>query len=142
MLAALNWNPYSVTSGGPEIHEKGFREKDVKEGLPDFSLKGKYSKIPFFVEVKHPRVGINPQRDLKNYDDGQIVWLTSFKKSCLVIIGKHKRKDVYPYFKATSWRLYIDQFENLWKYLSNTSGAERARAGIKSWRNRAKRVLT
>jgi len=142
MIYALNWDPYSITPNGPEIHEKGFREKRVEGGLPDFSLKGKYSKIPFFVEVKHPRVGINPKRDLKKYDNGHIVWLTSFKESLLVVIGNHKRKDVYPYFKAKSWKLYVNCFEDLWKYLSDTKHAERARAGIKSWRNRAKRILS
>jgi hypothetical protein len=55
MLQALNWNPFDV-DGTPEIHEKGFRERDiitsvqkrVKEGLPDFSLRRKGSEVAFF----------------------------------------------------------------------------------------------
>jgi hypothetical protein len=68
MLRALNWDPLKIIRDGPEIHEKGFRERDIEAsaqekarrgGLPDFSLRRPGSEVPFFVEVKHPIKHLN-----------------------------------------------------------------------------------
>lgn len=68
MLEALNWDIYEILTEGPLVHEKGFRERDIdgtpqekaKHGLPDFSLRCDYSSVPFFVEVKQPKITLNP----------------------------------------------------------------------------------
>lgn len=101
MLQALNWDPFKITRQGPEIHEKGFRERDIEAspqekakrgGLPDFSLRRIGSDVPFFVEVKHPCLRLNPERDLKKYRDGHLVFLTSFRESMLVRVGNKGKK--------------------------------------------------
>lgn len=143
MLQALNWDPLKMTLDGPEIHEKGFREKDiegsvwekVRHGLPDFSLRGIYSKVPFFVEVKHPAKGkLKLEADLRNYRDGHLVFLTSFKESQFVVVGKQDRKYVYRKFKATSPKLYVKEFDNFWEHISNTREADGTRRAIKATR--------
>jgi hypothetical protein len=30
MLEALNWNKLAIADYGPEVHEKGFRERDIQ----------------------------------------------------------------------------------------------------------------
>jgi len=143
MLVALNWNAMRITENGAEIHEKGFRERDLEGsaqekakigGLPDFSLRRKNSKIPFFVEVKHPSLKLNPEKHLNKYRDGHIVFLTSFKESQLVVIGKGRKKQVYTNFEACNPTLYIEEFDNLWHHISNTKEAEGSRSAIKAWR--------
>jgi len=133
MLEALNWDPLKITIDGPEVHEKGFRERgDVSQGLPDFSLRGKYSKkVPFFVEVKHPARPLS-LKDLQTYEDGHLVFLTSFKESCLVVVGSHNKKYKYKKFTAISPKLYIKEFDNLWKHISNTKKADGTRRAIKA----------
>jgi hypothetical protein len=144
MLQALYWDPLKIMRDGPEIHEKGFRERDIEAsaqekarrgGLPDFSLCGKYSKVPFFVEVKHPSKKLNLEKHLRKYKDGHVVFLTSFRESQLVVVGKGREKHVYPRFIARSPKLYVEEFENLWKHISNTLEAERTRRAIKAWRH-------
>jgi len=144
MLHALNWNPLKITREGPEIHEKGFRERDIeaspqekakKGGLPDFSLKRPGSEAPFFVEVKHPSLHLDSERDLKKYKDGHLVLLTSFRESMLVRIGKNKKKEICEKFVACSPELYVKRFDNLWNYISNSYEAEGVRSALKAWRH-------
>lgn len=142
MLEALNWDPLKITIDGPEMHEKGFRERNIEgdvwekvsHGLPDFSLRGTYSKVPFFVEVKHPVTGALSLKDLPTYEDGHLVFLTSFKESCLVVVGSRNKKNKYPKFTAISPKLYISEFDNLWKHVSNTKEADGTRRAIKATR--------
>jgi hypothetical protein len=143
MLQALNWNPFDVEEM-PEIHEKGFRERDletgvqkrVKEGLPDFSLRRKGSEVAFFVEVKHPSLKLNPQKHLTKYRDGHLILLTSFTNSMLVRVGKNRKKQQCDMFIATSPKLYLTEFGNLWKCASNSEEGDNCRRALKSWRNR------
>lgn len=144
MLEALNWDPLKITVDGPQIHEKGFREKDIKGsvherarrgGLPDYSLNGPYSTVPFFVEVKHPNLSLSPQKHLAKYRDSHLVFLTSFKKSQLVRIGKGEKKETCAKFLARSPEFYVDKFDNLWKHVSNSREAEDTRRAIKAWRH-------
>ncbi len=143
MLQALNWNPFDV-DGIPEIHEKGFRERDiervvqkrVKEGLPDFSLRRKGSDVAFFVEVKHPTLKLSPQKHLAKYKDGHLILLTSFKNSMLIRVGKNRKREQCDMFMATSPKLYVTEFDNLWKCASNSRDGDSCRRALKSWRNR------
>lgn len=144
LLQALNWDPFKVTQEGSEIHEKGFRERDIEAspqekarrgGLPDFSLRRIGSKVPFFVEVKHPTLHLNPERDLKKYKDGHLVLLTSFKESMLVRIGKGNKREVCERFEAHSPEFYIKKFDNPYHYISNSYEAEAARSALKAWRH-------
>ena len=143
MLQALNWDPFKVMRDGPEIHEKGFRERDIKAsvqekarrgGLPDFSLRRLGSKVPFFVEVKHPIQHLNREKDLKKYRDGHLVLLTSFNESELVRVGKYGNKEPCEGFVACSPKLYVKEFDNLWKHVSNSYEAESTRSALKAWR--------
>lgn len=142
MLAALNWDPLSITKDGPTVHEKGFRDRDlerttqdnVRGGLPDFSLTKEGSEIPFFVEVKHPSIHINQRTHLRKYRDGHLVLLTSFRESMLVRIGKNRKKEPCSVFTACSPELYFKEFDNLWKYVSNSPEGDAARAALKAWR--------
>jgi len=141
MLCALNWDPLKIMpegpedQKGPEIHEKGFRERGVEGGLPDFSLRSPSSKTPFFVEVKHPSLHLNLERALKKYKDGHVVFLPSFRESMLVRIGKNKKKEICKKFVACSPELYVKRFDNLWNYISNSYDAEDARRALKAWRH-------
>ena len=144
MLRALNWDPLQITEEGPEVHEKGFRERDIntspqekvkRGGLPDFSLQRMGSDAPFFVEVKHPNLSLIPERDLKKYRDGHLILLTSFKKSMLIRVGKNRKKEVCKKFVADTPNLYVSKFANLWKYISNSNEAEGARSALKAWRH-------
>jgi hypothetical protein len=144
MLRALNWDPFKITREGPEIHEKGFRERDIETtpqekarrgGLPDFSLRRVGSDVPFFVEVKHTCLRLNPARDLKKYRDSHLVFLTSFRESMLVRVGKNRKKEVCKKFVACSPDLYVSKFDNLWNYVSNSYEAEGARSALKAWRH-------
>jgi hypothetical protein len=144
MLQALNWHPFKIApEDGPEIHEKGFRETKIaassqekarRGGLPDFSLRRAGSDILFFVEVKHPSLNLNPERDLKKYRDGHLVFLTSFKKSMFVRVGKNRKKEECADFIACSPDDYVKLFDNLWHYVSNSYEAERTRAAVRAWR--------
>jgi len=122
MLEALNWNKFAIEDYGPEIHEKGFRERNMqgtaqekakKGGLPDFILVGVYSRKPFFVEVKYPQKRLNRVKHLTKYRDGDIVFLTSFKESELVRVGRDGEKETYDGFIARSPPLYLSEFDNL-----------------------------
>jgi len=144
MLQALNWDPFKIMRDGPEIHEKGFRERDIEAsaqekairgGLPDFSLRRHGSEVPFFVEVKHPIKHLNRQRNLKKYRDGHLVLLTSFSESELVRVGKYGKKEPYEGFVACSPKLYVKEFDNLWKHVSNSYEAEGTRSALKAWRH-------
>jgi hypothetical protein len=146
MLHALNWDPLKITEDGPEIHEKGFRERKSrataqeksKKGVPDFMLRRPFSEILFFVEVKHPNKAgfMNPNDHLKRYRDGNIVLLTSFEKSKLFVIGKNGKKKECRTFTARSPEFYIRNFDNLWKHVSNSPEGDRTRAAIKANRPR------
>lgn len=103
MLEALNWNKLAIEDYEPEIHEKGFRERDMqgtpqenakKGGLPNFSLVGPHSRKPFFVEVKHPNIKLDEVKHLAKHRDGDIVFLTSFKESELIRIGRNGQKNL------------------------------------------------
>jgi hypothetical protein len=143
MLEALNWDPLKITIDGPEVHEKGFRARDIKgdvwekarHGLPDFCLRGTYSKVPFFVEVKHPVTGALNLRDLPTYEEAHLIFLTSFKESCLVVVGSRNKRYKYEKFTAISPKLYISEFANLWKHISNTKEADGTRRAIKAVRH-------
>ena len=144
MLQALNWDPFKIKPDGPEIHEKGFRVRDIegsaqekakKGGLPDFSLRRTGSDVPFFVEVKHPIKHLNPKKDLKKYRDGHLVLLTSFKESKLVRVGKYGKKEPCKNFVACSPKLCVEEFDNLWKHVSNSYEAEGTRSALKAWRH-------
>ena len=143
MLEALNWNKLAIEDYGPEVHEKGFRERDIqgtsqekakKGGLPDFSLVGPYSRKPFFVEVKHPNIKLDKVKHLAKYRDGDIVFLTSFRESEFVRIGRNGEKEPYDKFIARSPHLYLSRFDNLWQYLSNSKKGEGYRRAVKAWR--------
>jgi len=115
--------------------KQALKKRQEEGGLPDFSLRRIGSKVPFFVEVKHPTLHLNPERDLKKYKDGHLVLLTSFKESMLVRIGKGNKKEVCERFEAHSPEFYIKKFDNLYHYISNSYEAEAARSALKAWRH-------
>lgn len=49
-------------------------------------------------------------------------------------MGKNRKKHIYSKFIATSPRLYVEEFENLWNHVSNSVKAENTRRAIKAWR--------
>jgi len=122
MMKALNWDPLKIREDGPEVHEKGFRERDMegsaqekakKGGLPDIILRGEYSDVPLFVEVKHPQIRTDEKNHLQKYRDGDIVFLTSFRESKLIRVGKNGEKEIFEKFIARNPELYVEKFDNL-----------------------------
>lgn len=130
MLEALDWNVYKVTDEGPEVHEKAFREKaDVSKGLPDIMLRSENGTV--FVEVKKPPLGRKGMTNLERYKDADLIVLTSFE-DLKVYISYGRGKPCLR--EKLSYRGYIENFDLLWKILSNTREGKNSRAAYKATR--------
>lgn len=130
MLETLNWNVYKLTKKDPEVHEKAYREKsDVGKGLPDITLKSENGTV--FVEVKRPPLGRRGTANLERYGDADLIILTSFEDlKVYTRYGKGKPRMRY----ELNYKRYIEEFDQLWKILSNTEEAKRTRAAYKATR--------
>jgi hypothetical protein len=130
MLRALNWDAYKITTEGPEVHEKAFREKsDVGKGLPDVTLKNENGTV--YVEVKRPgeiRKGI---ANLERYGDADLIVLTTFKD--LRIYTCRREEEPRKRFDYT-FDQYVTEFDQLWKILSNSKQGKDTRTAIKATR--------
>lgn len=130
MLEALNWNVYRVTSEGPEIHEKAYREKsDVGKGLPDIKLRSENGMV--FVEVKRPPLSEKGMSNLERYQDADLIVLTSFED--LKIYTRHE-KEKPRLRKKISFTEYVTDFDKLWNILSNTRKGKDTRGSFKATR--------
>jgi len=131
MLEALNWDIYKVTKKhGPEVHERAFREKsNVDKGLPDIRLESQNGTV--FVEVKKPPLGKKGIKDLRKYPDSDLIILTSFEDLKAFTRSRYKKPKVR---YDSNYRKYLEEFDHLWKILSNTKEAKRTRAAYKARR--------